>query len=65
MADWVLRIPLKSTDTVTSHIGSIIEAVPNFDITNGGPVAITWTFKSGSNYGFLDTIPLAKWDSVQ
>jgi hypothetical protein len=65
MADWVKRIPLTSADTVTAHLGFIEEAIPGFTITNGGPVGITWTFKSGSAYNYLDTIPLAKWDSVQ
>jgi hypothetical protein len=64
MADWVKRIPLTSADT-TSHIAVIKEAIPNFTIPNGGSVGITWTFKSGSPYKYLDTIPLAKWDSVQ
>jgi len=65
MADWEKRIYLHSTDTVTSHLGTFKVAVPGFALPNGGPVAITWTFKSGSHYGYLDTIPLAKWDSVQ
>jgi hypothetical protein len=64
MADWTLRIPLKSTDTVTSRIGFIRQAIPGFSFSKGGAVGITWTFKSGSSYGYLDTIPLTKWDSL-
>jgi hypothetical protein len=66
MADWVKRIPLTSTDTITTHMGYIREAVTGFNIPNGGAVGITWTFKSGNlPINYLDTIPLAKWDSVQ
>lgn len=64
MADYRLAIPLRSTDT-TSTWKTFEKAIPNFGITGGGPVAVTWTFKSGSNYKQWDTMPLAKWDSFQ
>jgi hypothetical protein len=67
-ADWEKRVPLTAADTFTSgrmQWGVWEEALPSFINTNGGPVGLTMTFKSGKAYNYLDTIPLAKWDSVQ
>ena len=67
-ADFTQRIPLHATDTFTfkqQKWGIWNVKMTNFTIPTGGPVSVVWTFKSGSKYGQGDTIPYAKWDSVQ
>lgn len=67
-ADFTQRIPLGAADTFTfaqQRWGIWSFPLSSFTISHGGPVAVVWTFKSGSKYGFGDTIPYAKWDSVQ
>ena len=67
-ADYTLKIPFGISDTATfsgGYFRSYQFALPaNFEITNGGPVGFTMTFKPGIAHKLNDTIPLAKYDSV-
>lgn len=68
-ADYTSKIALGINDTATfdgGHFGYYQFGLPaNFEVTNGGPVGFTMTYKPGISYKFNDTIPLAKYDSVQ
>ena len=69
-ADYTVKIPLTIADTSrdSSGVGFFRDAfvkLPTWALTTGGQFALTYSFKPGRSYSLNDTIPLAKWDSVQ
>jgi len=67
-AAFTYKIPLTQQDTNTfksRYFGVKSIALPaNFEITQGGPVGMTVTFKPGIPYKLNDTIPYRKYDSI-
>ena len=68
--DAIIKIPLTIDDTSrregdVSYFRTRFFQLPTWALTNGGNFALTYAFKPGKPYKLNDTIPLAKWDSVQ
>ena len=67
-ADYTLKVPIGTADTAAlkrGHFKTFSFALPaNFEITGGGPVGFTITYKPGITFKTNDTIPLSKYDSV-
>jgi hypothetical protein len=68
MAAITKRFPLGPGDTMTFKGGHYyVKYIPisGFNVTKGGPCAVTWSFAPGRKITHGDTIPYQKWDSVQ
>lgn len=66
MSDYTVKIPLTIADTSEALRFRLKDfIIPSWNLANGGAVALTYSFKPGRTYNLGDTIPYAKWDSVQ
>ena len=66
MPDYEVKIPLTIADTsLENRFRNALIYLPNWTMHVGGPFSLTYSFKPGRTYNLGDTIPLAKWDSVQ